>query len=333
MSVLLTSTLTVATVIASIVEVNALHPVVACLGVLTAASIVTFFAAEFTVKGLEDTEEALGDLAAPGAVPSYLLAGQPPAEASAQQAPAGHAQSANAVEPPAFRQRRGLLRDRRRLRGRVRAQATLRTLFTIAILGDAAAGTVYAIHVGLVLPGIGGAMLVLLLGLQITRDRARVLEAEVRQLDYETAIVDAEAGHKAETFFLKHQFELRRYYDQTLRQGASVFALGVLLLGLGAGVAVTGMVLIASGSGSTARDLSLGGLAAVSSILTGFVARTYFRMHKAATDAVASFHDRLVSDHNLHFANLLIEQLDHPEAVRETIALMIVRESLGGSQT
>jgi uncharacterized membrane protein YidH (DUF202 family) len=274
------------------------------LGVACGVLVLLGFALHFLIRNQEDAQESRDDLKA---------SKEQPTDADGK-----------ALDNSAdWRRLETLLRDRERLRGRVRAQVTLRTLFTLAILGNAAAGAVYAFEEHEQAIGFGGVMLVLLLGLQVTRDRARELEAEVRQLDYETAIIDAGEAKKAETLFLKHQFEVRRYYDQALRQGASSFALGVVILALGAGVAITALVLIATSDPDTGQTVTLGGLASVSGIMTGFVARTYFKIHGTANDAVKEFHKRLVDDHNIHFAYLLVQRSDRVEELSAELGLSL----------
>jgi hypothetical protein len=223
-------------------------------------------------------------------------------------------------KPPFDRARvRRLEEDREDLDARVDKQLITRNLFTALLLMVAATGAALSFVEDVRPRGFVGllvASIVLIAALQITRERARELEADRRQIDYESAVVASPIETKAETLFLKQQFEVKRYYDQALNQAAAVFAVGVMAMLIGAGVAAGALVVIANHGGGVAAAVgAVGGLA------SNLVAAVYLRMHARALDTVREFHKRLVRHQSVHFGNLLANEIANREHVLEELAL------------
>jgi len=216
----------------------------------------------------------------------------------------------------------------RDLEKRIGKQSGVRNLLSFAIL----AGTVATPIAWIVLKdwrvvSCVGALVVVAVGWWTTRLRLRELESDQRQVEYEIAVVHSKPEDKAETLYLKHQFELKRYYDQTLRHGDYVFYVGVL--GLIASLIIVGMAfwLIKEEETTLGVDITVAALAAVGALFSNSFVVLYRQMHGAALDAVTDFHQRLVDDNELHFANLLATQA-HPKAsarIRKTFGRTIVK--------
>jgi Ca2+/Na+ antiporter len=195
---------------------------------------------------------------------------------------------------------------------RLRKSTALTTGLTMLILAVTAAGALLAFRDEQELRtylGLSAFLLVLFLSLQVTRRRSREIEADLRQAKHETAVHDPKGPERALQLFLKHQFELKRYYDQTLRHGALVLYTGLLMLFLGAAVVITALFLIEHGNSDD--EIVLATLAGVTGILTNFMGAIYLFMHGRATDAVSEFHSRLSHDHSVQFANLILNT--HPD--------------------
>ncbi|HEX8205298.1 MAG TPA: hypothetical protein VF587_04490 [Solirubrobacteraceae bacterium] len=158
--------------------------------------------------------------------------------------------------------------------------------------------------------------LFLLVTLRVVRARVADLGAQLQSLEYELVLTSFEEGHEqtAANLFFKHQVEVKRYYDQTLRQNRMAFAVGMICIsfGLAAIVAVAALVLRSPDSTSLAASIAAGGLGILSTLLTALVTRIFLRVYEGSGESLNRFHDRLVATHHYHFANLLIAMIDTP---------------------
>ena len=132
--------------------------------------------------------------------------------------------------------------------------------------------------------------------------------------------------------FQAHNAELKRYYDQALRQARSVYYVGIGSLFIGAGVIGGTFALVLS---SRASDLSeqiiVGALGAIGAILANFIGVIYLRMFSDTIKAMTGFHGRLVLTHHLHFGNFLAAKIGDNNARDQ--ALVQMAESLSAGPT
>jgi TRADD-N domain-containing protein len=167
------------------------------------------------------------------------------------------------------------------------------------------------------------ALMAVILG--TSRQRIRTLESDLREADYERSLLtdneDSEA--RAEKLFLKHQFELKRYYDETLRQSAMLSYLGVLCMAGGFVVIGVAFYLIAREEQPDTQQIMIATLAAAGGVLANFVAVLYLAMHARTVRALTGFHQRLVGTHHVHFGNLLASRVDDGQS-SEVLAQMAV---------
>jgi hypothetical protein len=126
---------------------------------------------------------------------------------------------------------------------------------------------------------------------------------------------------RAEKLFLKQQFELKRYYDETLRQSTMLSYIGVLCIGAGfVVIALAFYLLTAPTVGGVELDLGttqqivIGALAAAGGLMSNFIAVLYLRMHAGTVQAMTSFHERLVGTHHVHFGALLAARVTQSES-------------------
>jgi ABC-type multidrug transport system fused ATPase/permease subunit len=193
------------------------------------------------------------------------------------------------------------------LKLRIKSQLLLRNFLLVLVLVTVAGtGVMVFFYSGRGYIGLAVILLVLLGILQITRERARELEADRRQIDYEIAVISSASDLKAETLFLKQSFELKRYYDQALRQASLVFPLGAAALAIGAATIGGALWVITQGGTDEWLAASLGAVGAVASNL---VAAVYLQMHQRSVELVAKFHQRLSRYQAGHFGNLLAFEL------------------------
>ena len=177
---------------------------------------------------------------------------------------------------------------------------------TVAAFQVFADARVQVVALGAIFEALMGVVLV------ISRQRVRTLESDLREGDYERGLLtdndDSEA--RAEKLFLKHQFELKRYYDETLRQSAMLSYLGVLCMTGGFVVIGVAFYLIAHEDQPDTQQIMIATLAAAGGVLANFVAVLYLAMHARTVRALTGFHQRLVGTHHVHFGNLLASRVD-----------------------
>lgn len=165
--------------------------------------------------------------------------------------------------------------------------------------------------VGLTLGAAMGYLeLVAILVFLVSRLRLRDLQAELRTLEFEKEIF-AKTDESPILLFLKHQAELKRYYDQALQQSSLAFVLGIFCVVAGLAVIAVGFALIQGGS--SAERIVTGSLAAVGAILTGFVAQVYLGIHRGAVESLNGFHEKFVETHHLHIAGVFASRVDDGE--------------------
>lgn len=142
---------------------------------------------------------------------------------------------------------------------------------------------------------------------------SREIDEQIARVEDELellAIKDTSREQQAQKLLKLHQSELKRYYDQTLRQTSVIFFAGLVCIFLGFAVIGGSLYLIwQSPTSNVQQKLILGGLGTVGGILSNFVAVMYLRMFTETISSLTEFHNRLVSTHNLYFGNFLVSKM------------------------
>jgi hypothetical protein len=167
---------------------------------------------------------------------------------------------------------------------------------------------------------VGYLELAAILVFQVSRQRLRDLQAELRTVEFENEILSQDPGSQT-LLFLQHQAELKRYYDQALQQNRLAFVLGVFCVVAGLAVIGLGFALVQAQSGT--EQIVTGTLAATGAILSGFVARVYLGIHRGAVKSVTRFHEKLVQTHHLHIAGVFVSRLESKQARDDALAALI----------
>lgn len=155
--------------------------------------------------------------------------------------------------------------------------------------------------------------LLFLTALVLSRGRLKEMNSDAQVLEYETLLLGLEDlnARTAANLLFKHQFELKRYYDQNLRQNGLVFGLGAVCVLLGLAVVAGTALMIAGGKESdTAADIATAFLGGAGAALTGLVANVYLGMNRGSSDAMLEFHERLVTTNRMYLANLFVAAAD-----------------------
>ena len=176
-----------------------------------------------------------------------------------------------------------------------------------------------------VVAGAGAYGLVFILLALLFRARASEAEQEIRetrdQLDLRE-LLDDPREQRAQKQFQVHSHQVRRYYDQALRQRSIIFWVGVLCILAGFGIVVAAGLVITEGSSDLSEQIVVGALGAIGGILANFIAVVYLRMFSDTLKSIGGFHDRLVITHHLHFANVLAAKVDSDDLREQTLAGM-----------
>jgi hypothetical protein len=153
---------------------------------------------------------------------------------------------------------------------------------------------------------------------------AQDLENELDLLAIAETPTDTSREQRAEKLFKLHQFELKRYYDQTLRHSAWIFLVGISSIAVG--FAIIGSTIYLVAVGLTGKGLSeqivIAAIGAVGGVLSNFIAVIYLRMHSETIKSLAEFHNRLVVTHHLHFANFLTSKIQDQPLREKTLGEM-----------
>jgi hypothetical protein len=173
-----------------------------------------------------------------------------------------------------------------------------------------------------------------LIGALNLMSRLQSLHSDLYDIDNQLDLLripDRSPEQKAQKLLQMQQFELKRYYDQTLRQSNGIFYVGVITMILGFGVIAWSMYYvshIASSSGGdgvaaqkwTGESGIVAVLGAIGGILTNFVGAMYIKMFSEIVQAVTKSHASLVTTSHLHLANVLAANIGTAELREKTLA-------------
>ncbi|MBR0724809.1 hypothetical protein [Bradyrhizobium manausense] len=151
---------------------------------------------------------------------------------------------------------------------------------------------------------------------------AGAIDTEIEAIESEIALrlTGAEATEqRAERLFKAHGIDLRRYYQQTLRHSAFVFATGISCVVLGFGIVGYTLYDLKHVEGLSEKVLT-GAFGLVSGVLTNFVAAIYLKMFAETITTLTGFHRKLVTTNHLHFANFLLAKVSDPAKRDENYA-------------
>jgi hypothetical protein len=151
-------------------------------------------------------------------------------------------------------------------------------------------------------------------------DRLREISELRDQQDLDVLLEERE--RLAQKQFQVHGHQLRRYYEQALRQRGVIFAIGVLCIGGGFGIIIAAGLLIWLGNAELSEQIVLAALGAVGGILGNFVAVMYLNMFKETIKSIGAFHDRLVFTNHLHFANVLAAKVTNDDERNKVLVEM-----------
>lgn len=164
----------------------------------------------------------------------------------------------------------------------------------------------------------------------------REIEAIESELSHQLSGADA-IEERAKRLFANHEIDLKKYYRQTLKHSKIIFLAGIMCICIGFAIIVATYYLVwhSGGLGELSEKIVASAFGLMSGILVNFIAVIYIRMFSNITDALTSFHQKLVVTNHLHFANFLVTKISDVEKrndVLASIAKQISRVPDGGSK-
>jgi hypothetical protein len=179
---------------------------------------------------------------------------------------------------------------------------------------------------------VGASIAIVLTGIGAST-RTRSTRQEIVDLDNEADLLRISSQsheQKAQKLLRIQQLELKRFYDQTLRQSSMIFVVGVVAMTLGFAIIITtlyfvGYDFLASDKGLQDRGalgekVVVAALGAVGGILTNFVGAMYIKMFSEIVQSVARSQSAVVATHHLHLANLLAATIGDDGLRQKTLA-------------
>ena len=154
-------------------------------------------------------------------------------------------------------------------------------------------------------------------------DRIFQLQNELDLLSLE----DASIEERAEKLFRLHQFELKKYYDQTLKHSKWIFVIGIFSIVVGFIFIVISFITLIKFPErfKTFSDkILIGVLGAIGAILSNFVAVIFVKMYSETIKSLTEFHNRLVITHYLHFSNFLVSKIRDERLREETLSKLAI---------
>jgi hypothetical protein len=185
-----------------------------------------------------------------------------------------------------------------------------------------------------IMPGIigvyGMAILLVAFGTRAGIRRSEVAEEELDyKIDlqrYRVSVPEA----RAEKILRLNDFQLRRYYESTLRQNGFVFWLGIFCIILGVAISALALWFVAGPTSASLGSKGLGDkivtavLGAVGALLTNYVAVIYLKMHAEAAKNLVTLHSRLVDTHRSLFGNLVASRISDEKMRWDTLAKIAI---------
>ncbi|MGH0944863.1 TRADD-N-associated membrane domain-containing protein [Bacillus mycoides] len=135
---------------------------------------------------------------------------------------------------------------------------------------------------------------------------------EIQEIENELdllSISHSSLEERSEKLFKHHHLELKRYYDENLKQSSWIFIVGIVCIGIGfAIIGLTLYFLIANLSNELENKIIVASVGAIGAILSNFIAVIYLKMHAETVKALTEFHNRFVNTHHFYFSNFLLSK-------------------------
>ncbi|MFZ7934903.1 TRADD-N-associated membrane domain-containing protein [Bacillus thuringiensis] len=131
---------------------------------------------------------------------------------------------------------------------------------------------------------------------------------------------------RSETLFKHHHFELKRYYDENLKQSSWIFFVGIVCIVIGfAIIGITLYFLIANSSNELENKLIVASVGAIGAILSNFIAVIYLKMHSETVKSLTEFHNRFVNTQHFYFGNFLLSKIQNEDKREDALVELALK--------
>ncbi|HDR7527128.1 TPA: hypothetical protein QCX62_003723 [Bacillus paranthracis] len=131
---------------------------------------------------------------------------------------------------------------------------------------------------------------------------------------------------RSEKLFKHHHFELKRYYDENLKQSSWIFVVGIACILIGfAIIGITLYFLIVNSSNELENKIIVASVGAIGAILSNFIAVIYLKMHSEAVKSLTEFHNRFVNTHHFYFSNFLVSKIQNEEKREDALVELALK--------
>ncbi|ANE85336.1 MULTISPECIES: TRADD-N-associated membrane domain-containing protein [Bacillus cereus group] len=131
---------------------------------------------------------------------------------------------------------------------------------------------------------------------------------------------------RSEKLFKHHHFELKRYYDENLKQSSWIFVVGIACIIIGfAIIGITLYFLMANSSNELENKIIVASVGAIGAILSNFIAVIYLKMHSEAVKALTEFHNRFVNTHHFYFSNFLVSKIQNEDKREDALVELALK--------
>ena len=152
--------------------------------------------------------------------------------------------------------------------------------------------------------------LILLFGFLRPRN---LYQTDIQEIDNELDLLSialTSEEERAEKLFKHHHLELKRYYDENLKQSSWLFIVGIGCIFAGfAIIGVTLYLLYEKFESEIENKILIASMGAIGAILTNFIAVIFLKMHAETVKSLTEFHNRFVNTHHFYFGNFLVAKV------------------------
>ncbi|WP_429704291.1 TRADD-N-associated membrane domain-containing protein [Bacillus paramobilis] len=131
---------------------------------------------------------------------------------------------------------------------------------------------------------------------------------------------------RSEKLFKHHHLELKRYYDENLKQSSWIFVVGIACILIGfAIIGITLYFLIVNSSNELENKIIVASVGAIGAILSNFIAVIYLKMHSEAVKSLTEFHNRFVNTHHFYFSNFLLSKIQNEDKREDALVELALK--------
>ncbi|WP_241667708.1 TRADD-N-associated membrane domain-containing protein [Bacillus cereus] len=152
---------------------------------------------------------------------------------------------------------------------------------------------------------------------------------ELQELENELdllSISHSSLEERSEKLFKHHHLELKKYYDENLKQSSWIFVVGIVCILIGfAIIGITLYFLIANSSNELENKIMVASVGAIGAILSNFIAVIYLKMHAETVKSLTEFHNRFVNTHHFYFSNFLLSKIQNEDKREDALVELALK--------